>query len=204
MLFTDTYLTIEKKSEGIFKDRGSKFIAYVYPVKQELDVKFFLSELKKEHHGARHHCYAYRLGADKLNYITNDDGEPSGTAGKPIFGQIQSNDLTDILIVVVRYFGGTLLGTGGLINAYRNAAAEAIKNNKIIEKFVSYRYSLTFDFANMNDIMKIIKESEAKIHKQEYNQNCEIEFSVRKRQSEKTSELLSKIPNIKLTFLSAL
>lgn len=204
MLFTDTYLTIEKKSEGIFKDRGSKFIAYVYPVKQELDVKFFLSELKKEHHGARHHCYAYRLGADKLNYRTNDDGEPSGTAGKPIFGQIQSNDLTDILIVVVRYFGGTLLGTGGLINAYRIAAAEAIKNNKIIEKFVSYRYSLTFDFANMNDIMKIIKESEAKIHKQEYNQNCEIEFSVRKRQSEKTSELLSKIPNIKLTFLSAL
>lgn len=204
MLFTDTYLTIEKKSEGIFKDRGSKFIAYVYPVKQELDVKFFLSELKKEHHGARHHCYAYRIGTDKLNYRTNDDGEPSGTAGKPIFGQIQSNDLTDILIVVVRYFGGTLLGTGGLINAYRNAAAEAIKNNKIIEKFVSYRYSLTFDFANMNDIMKIIKESEAKIHKQEYNQNCEIEFSVRKRQSEKTSELLSKIPNIKLTFLSAL
>lgn len=204
MLFTDTYLTIEKKSEGIFKDRGSKFIAYIYPVKQEQDVKLFLSELKKEHHGARHHCYAYRLGADKLNYRTNDDGEPSGTAGKPIFGQIQSNDLTDILIVVVRYFGGTLLGTGGLINAYRNAAAEAIKNNKIIEKFVSYRYSLTFDFANMNDIMKIIKESEAKIHKQEYNQNCEIEFSVRKRQSEKTSELLSKIPNIKLTFLSAL
>lgn len=204
MLFTDTYLTIEKKSEGIFKDRGSKFIAYVYPVKQELDVKFFLSELKKEHHGARHHCYAYRICTDKLNYRTNDDGEPSGTAGKPIFGQIQSNDLTDILIVVVRYFGGTLLGTGGLINAYRNAAAEAIKNNKIIEKFVSYRYSLTFDFANMNDIMKIIKESEAKIHKQEYNQNCEIEFSVRKRQSEKTSELLSKIPNIKLTFLSAL
>lgn len=204
MLFTDTYLTIEKKSEGIFKDRGSKFIAYIYPVKQEQDVKLFLSELKKEHHGARHHCYAYRLGADKLNYRTNDDGEPSGTAGKPIFGQIQSNDLTDILIVVVRYFGGTLLGTGGLINAYRNAATEAIKNNKIIEKFVSYRYSLTFDFANMNDIMKIIKESEAKIHKQEYNQNCEIEFSVRKRQSEKTSELLSKIPNIKLTFLSAL
>lgn len=204
MLFTDTYLTIEKKSEGIFKDRGSKFIAYIYPVKQEQDVKLFLSELKKEHHGARHHCYAYRLGADKLNYRTNDDGEPSGTAGKPIFGQIQSNDLTDILIVVVRYFGGTLLGTGGLINAYRIAAAEAIKNNKIIEKFVSYRYSLTFDFANMNDIMKIIKESEAKIHKQEYNQNCEIEFSVRKRQSEKTSELLSKIPNIKLTFLSAL
>ena len=130
----DNYLSIEKRSEGIYKDRGSKFLAFAFPVYQEDEIKDILAELRKEYHDARHHCYAYRLGASKEIYRVNDDGEPSSSAGKPIFGQIQSNDLSNILIVVVRYFGGTLLGVGGLINAYRSAAADALINASIIER----------------------------------------------------------------------
>ena len=136
MLFSDTYLTIEKKSETLYKDKGSKFLTFAFPVQNDQQIKEVLTQLKKEHPSANHHCYAYRLGADKLNFRANDDGEPSNTAGKPILGQIQSNDLTNILIVVVRYFGGTLLGVGGLIQAYKNSAAEVLKVSHIIEKFI--------------------------------------------------------------------
>src|ERR1035438_4724191 len=142
MLFDDNYKTISSSSQGIYKEKGSKFIAYTFPVKTETEIKAHIEKLKKEHHSARHHCYAYRLHPDKSVYRMNDDGEPSGTAGKPIFGQIQSNDLTDILIVVVRYFGGTLLGVSGLINAYRSAAVEVLKNSTFINKTVIEKYQV--------------------------------------------------------------
>lgn len=202
MLFNDTYLTIAQKSEGLFKDRGSKFISYVFPVQNESEIKVFISELKKEHYAAVHHCYAYRIGADKQNYRMNDDGEPSGTAGKPIFGQIQSNDLTDILIVVVRYFGGTLLGTGGLIQAYRSAAAAAIQNNNIIKKNICYKYVLNFNFENMNDVMKLLKENNAMIYSQKFENTCEIEFSIRKSISENIEGKLKKLNSVKLNFIT--
>jgi len=201
VLFSDTYLTIEKPAEIIYKDKGSKFITFAFPVTNEKQVKEILLELKKEHHTANHHCYAYRLGADKQNYRANDDGEPNNTAGKPILGQIQSNDLTDILIVVVRYFGGTLLGVSGLINAYKTSASEVIQASKIIEKQIMFRYLVSFSFEQMNDVMKVLKQSDAKINSQQFDTNCQIEFTIRKANSEACEEKLKKIEGLKLEFL---
>ncbi len=201
MLFSDTYLTIDSASDIIFKDKGSKFIAFAFPVESEADVKDALIKLKKEHSSANHHCYAYRLGADKLNYRANDDGEPNNTAGKPILGQIQSNDLTNILVVVVRYFGGTLLGVSGLINAYKTSAAEVIATCKIIEKHVLFNYSIHFSFEQLNDVMKILKNLDCKISEQKFDNNCEITFSVRKSDSEICEAKLKQLDNLKLIYL---
>lgn len=204
LLFDDTYLTIQKPSEGVFKDRGSKFLAFAFPVRTEQEIKEILHQIKKEHHGANHHCYAWRLGADKLAFRANDDGEPNNSAGKPILGQIQSNDLTDIFIVVARYFGGTLLGVSGLINAYREAAADAIKNSVIIEKHVQFEYVTEFSFEQMNAVMKILKDADAKIISQDYLSNCMIKFYIRKNFSEKTEQALNKLPVIKLSYIQNL
>lgn len=200
MLFSDTYLTIEQPAEALFKDKGSKFIGLAYPVQNEQQVKEILQGLKKEHHTANHHCYAYRLGADKLTFRANDDGEPSNTAGKPILGQIQSNDLTDILIVVVRYFGGTLLGVSGLIHAYKTSAAEAIRVSKIIEKQILFSYTIHFPFEQLNDVMKILKQSEAKITAQEFDNQCQISFHIRKASSEACEEKLKKTEGLTLEY----
>jgi len=200
MLFSDTYLTIEKRTESIFKDKGSKFLAFVYPVENDQQIKEILNQLKKEHHTANHHCYAYRLGADKMNYRANDDGEPSNTAGKPILGQIQSNDLTNILIVVVRYFGGTLLGVSGLINAYKNSASDVIKVSTIIEKQILFNYTIQFYFEHLNDVMKLLKQLDCKITNQQFDNNCEISFSIRKANSEQCEEKLKKIEGLKLEY----
>lgn len=204
MLFDDSYLTIKSSSEGIFKDRGSKFLAFVFPVKNEQEIKEILNKLKKEHHVANHHCYAWRLGADKLAYRANDDGEPNNSAGKPILGQIQSKDLTDILIVVARYFGGTLLGVSGLINAYREAAADAIKNVEIIEKHVMFEYDTEFSFEQMNSVMKILKDTDAKIISQDYESNCIIKFYIRKSLSGKAEDSLKKIPVLNLKYIKSI
>lgn len=201
MLFSDSYLTIEKPTEIIYKDKGSKFITYAYPVFNEKHIKEILIELKKEHHTANHHCYAYRLGADKQNYRANDDGEPNNTAGKPILGQIQSSDLTDILVVVVRYFGGTLLGVSGLINAYKTSAQEVIKACSIIEKKIMFRYVVSFSFEQINDVMKVLKQSDTKINSQKFDANCLIEFTIRKSCSEACEVKLKKIDGVKLDFL---
>ena len=201
MLFEDTYLTIEKKSEGEYKDKGSKFLAYAFPIKKETEVKEFLAELRKMHHGARHHCYAFVLGANKLSYRANDDGEPSYTAGKPILGQIQSKDLTNILIVVVRYFGGTLLGVSGLINAYKTAANEAIKNNEIIEKTINEVYEINFEYTLLNEVLKTLKEQKATITSQVFENNCEISFSVRRKNSLMIENTLKKITGISIKYL---
>ena len=200
MLFSDTYLTIEKKSEIIFKDKGSKFLAFAFPVENDGQIKEALSQLRKEHHSANHHCYAYRLGADKLNFRANDDGEPNNTAGKPILGQIQSNDLTNVLIVVVRYFGGTLLGVSGLINAYKNSAAEVIKECLFIEKFISFNYTINFSFEQLNDVMKLLKQLDCRINTQQFDTDCEIRFSIRKADSDQCEEKLKKLSGLKLVF----
>lgn len=200
MLFSDTYLTIDKPTEAVFKDKGSKFLAFAYPVENDQQIKEILNQLKKEHHTANHHCYAYRLGADKMNFRANDDGEPNNTAGKPILGQIQSNDLTNILIVVVRYFGGTLLGVSGLINAYKNSAADVIKVSAIIEKQILFNYTIQFYFEHLNDVMKLIKQLDCKITNQQFDNNCEISFSIRKANSEQCEEKLKKIEGLKLEY----
>ena len=199
-MFEDTYLTISKPCEGLFKDKGSKFFAFAFPVISEEEIKSHLLELRKTHFNARHHCYAFRLGADKQAFRANDDGEPSYTAGKPILGQIQSKDLTNILIVVVRYFGGTLLGVGGLISAYKQAAADALQNAIIIEKTVNDIYELKFDYLQMNDVMKIIKDENLQVCSQNFELNCSLSFSVRKNSSNKVYEQFSKINNLKIFY----
>ncbi|MCZ4696097.1 YigZ family protein [Ancylomarina euxinus] len=195
---TDNYRTIETISEGIYKEKGSKFIAYAFPVTCEEDIKTEIDKLKKEYYDARHHCYAYILGADKKDFRANDDGEPSSTAGKPILGQILSSDLTNILIVVVRYFGGTKLGVSGLIHAYKTAAFDAISNAEIIEKTVNDIYDIHFDYLVMNDVMRIIKEEEPLQIDQDFNLTCKITLSIRQSEVEKIIERFNKIDSIKL------
>ena len=197
----DTYKTISKPSEGIFKDKGSKFLAFAYSVYSEEEVKEILKKLRKEEHNARHHCYAYRLGIDKKIYRVNDDGEPSNSAGKPILGQIQSKDLTNILIVVVRYFGGTLLGIGGLINAYRSAAADALNNAEITTKTVDDKFEITYDYAAMNDVMKIIKDEKLEHIIKQDGMSCCVSLSIRKSHTGRIIERLKKIGTLEVKFI---
>lgn len=204
MLFDDTYRTIENPTEAIYRDRGSKFLAFAFPVKDEKEVKEQLSNLKKLHPNANHHCYAYRLGADKSPFRINDDGEPSGSAGRPIFNQIQSADLTNILVVVVRYFGGTLLGITGLINAYKNASLEAIKVAKIITKAVNDVYALQVNVEEINSIMRVFKALEVKINRQEYTEEYYIEFEIRKSAINKLEAALENIQTAKLHYIKTL
>jgi len=172
------YNTIEKTAVAEYKDRGSKFLAYVYPLKELSDFKEKLAALKKEHPKAVHHCFAYRLGLDGNNYRVSDDGEPSGTAGRPILGQIDSKQLTNVLIVVVRYFGGTLLGVPGLINAYRTAASLALQITPVVQKPVLLTYRLQFDYTQMNDVMKVVKQFDCAVQKQETVLFCILEMGI--------------------------
>lgn len=190
---SDTYRTIHEKSEGSFKDRGSKFLAFAYPVTTEEDIKSILEALRKEYHDARHHCYAYRLGAEKNLYRVNDDGEPSSSAGKPIFGQIQAYDLSNILIVVVRYFGGTKLGVGGLINAYRSAAADALDNSRIIEGIETRRIEIRFPYSLTSSIMKIVDEEGIHVLEQDFTEYCRMIAAARKSRTEVVLERINKL-----------
>ncbi len=192
----DTYKTISKPSEGLFKDKGSKFIAYVWPVNTEDEIRDIIQTIKKEHHSARHHCYAWRLGHEKLLFRANDDGEPSSTAGKPILGQIQSFDLTNILIVVVRYFGGTLLGVSGLINAYRNAALDALNQAEIVEKLVEQQLSVEFEYGVMNEVMKIFKDEKLPQIDPQFDLRCKIKTQIRISESANLINSLSKIEGV--------
>ena len=201
MLFDDTYLTIEKPSEAIFRDRGSKFLAFAYPINSEADVKAILTVLKTEHPKANHHCWAMRQGIDRSVFRINDDNEPSGTAGRPILNTLLSRNITNILVVVVRYFGGTLLGVPGLINAYKTATEEALNNAVIIEKTLDDTYIISFDYQQMNDIMKIIKEDNLTILEQQFDNNCMVKIAIRKMQVNRSINKLEKIEGaiIKLT-----
>ena len=195
----DTYKTISSPSEGIFKDKGSKFIAFAFPVTSEEEIKEIVQSLKKEHHAARHHCYAWRLGYEKLLFRANDDGEPSSTAGKPILGQIQSFDLTDILIVVVRYFGGTLLGVSGLINAYKSAAFEAINQAEIITKLVEKKILVEFGYDVMNEVMKVFKDEKLPQIDPTFDLNCQIKTTIRLSDLERIVNQLTKIEGLKIS-----
>ena len=197
----DSYLTIKDKSQGIYKEKGSKFIAFAIPVDNQASIKAHLEQVKKEHHSARHHCYAWALGINREEYRFNDDGEPSGTAGKPIFGQILSKNITNTLIVVVRYFGGTKLGTGGLINAYKNSAADALKNAEIISKTVMEHYRISFDYNLMSEVMRLIKEYNLFQTDQKFELDCTIDFKIRQKDAEKVSSIFETIDKIKIEHL---
>lgn len=189
---TDQYLTIKNLAEGLFKDRGSKFIAYAIPIKSEEDVKKEIAGIKKEHYSARHWCYAWRLGAEGELFRANDDGEPSGTAGRPILNQIVAAGVSDTLVVVVRYFGGTLLGTGGLINAYRAAAADALSHCTTEERFVTKNFCMEFETADTNAIMRLLKQLNAEIYKHEFSERNEVIFSLRLSNEEKLRYLIQQ------------
>jgi len=185
MTTKDTYKTIVTASEEVlFKDKNSKFFGYAIPIHSKEEVKDHLQILKKKHHSARHWCYAWQLGTNIVEYRVNDDGEPSNSAGMPIYGQIKSFELTNVLIVVVRYFGGVKLGVGGLINAYKNAAKLTIDAVTVIEKTIDIYYKLSFDYKNMNKVMRIIKEQNLTITNQKLELDCIITISVRKKKSE--------------------
>lgn len=176
----DTYKTILKASEEtLFKDRNSKFFGYAFPITNEEEVKGHIEALKKQHHSARHWCYAYQIGTESTKYRANDDGEPSNSAGMPIYGQIQSYDVTNILIVVVRYFGGVKLGVGGLINAYRTGAQMALGVSNIVERTINIDFVITFDYKNMNKVMRVIKEKNLNVTGQKLELDCQITISVR-------------------------
>lgn len=180
MLFDDTYRTIARPAEGLFRDKGSKFLAFAYPVRSESEAKTYLDALRKVHPKANHHCYAYRLGLDKNNYRASDDGEPGGTAGRPILNTLYSHELTNILVVVVRYFGGTLLGVPGLINAYKSSTVEVLSVAEVIEKTVNERYRIVFGFERMNDVMKIVKDMQLTVLGQTYDNECTLRIELRK------------------------
>lgn len=186
----DSYLTLAAPSQGEYRDRGSKFHAYAWPIRAEEEAHAHLNALKKIHPKARHHCYAYRLGLDKNNFRANDDGEPSGTAGKPILGQIDSFGVTYVFVVVVRYFGGTLLGTSGLINAYRSATQDALQQANIIEQIIEDVYCLTFDYALMPDVMNTVKKLEINVLSQTFSENAMLEIAVRQGNKERIFTLL--------------
>lgn len=201
MLFDDSYKTISGKTEGIFRDKGSKFIAYAYPIRSEEEVKPIITSLKYEHNKANHFCYAYRLTPDRSVFRVSDDGEPSGTAGRPILNCLLSEDLTNILIVVVRYFGGTLLGVPGLINAYKSASLEAIKTSDVITKTVNDIYEAYFDYLHMNDVMKLVKDEQLEVLGQHFDTNCILKFEVRKAQLNPVLTRFDKIDGVRLKYL---
>ncbi|MBP1638469.1 MAG: putative Impact protein [Bacteroidetes bacterium] len=175
----DRFFTIARRSEGIYKEKGSKFLSFAIPVSDAEEVKGIVAAFRKEYYDARHVCYAYVLGADRTEFRANDDGEPSGTAGRPILGQIHSANLTNILIIVVRYFGGILLGTGGLITAYKAAAADAIVHNEITEQEVTIAIEIEFDYLTMNDVMSLLKETDTAVTEQQFDMICRMKLSVR-------------------------
>ena len=201
MLFSDSYYSIALASEAQFRDKGSKFLGFAFPVKTEREIKEKLSTLKKEHPSANHHCYAWRLGSDKSAFRTNDDGEPTGTAGKPIFSQIQSNDLSNILIVVVRYFGGTLLGVSGLIHAYKTCAILALSNTSIVEQFIIEEYRINFTVDDISAVMRLLKENEAKILENTYTETNTILFRVKRQKSLVIEKAMQQLYKAQLTYI---
>ncbi len=191
MSIIDTYNTVVDSLEGeVFKDRGSKFIGYVFPVSNEDQVKSCIEKLKSQHHKARHWCYAWRIGMeqDKIKFRVNDDGEPNNSAGQPIYGQLLSFEITNALVVVVRYFGGTKLGVGGLINAYKSSAKLVLDEVSIVKKTINITFEITFDYEHMDKVMRIIKEKKLKILSQQMELNCVFQTSVRKKEAERVKK----------------
>ena len=204
MSFDDSYLEVVGSSKGLFKDKGSKFIAYAYSVKSEEDVKQRLAEVKKQEYAARHHCYAYILNPDKSAQRDSDDGEPSNTAGKPILGQLLSRELTNTLVVVVRYFGGVKLGVSGLITAYRAAASEALEDITVEKCFVKDVFTVYFKYPEMNNVMRMIKDNALEIINQDFELECALTFCVKKSQSEKIQSIFALNHLLTLEFIKTI
>lgn len=200
-MFDDTYKTLACPAEGLYKEKGSKFLAFAYPVRTLEEVKAHLEQLRKDYFDARHHCYAYILGPRKDAFRANDDGEPSGTGGRPIHGQLLSADLTDTLIVVVRYFGGILLGASGLANAYKTAARDAIDHATIVEKTIDARYRLSFEYVTMNDVMRILKDYALKPENQQFDMDCTLDVSVRQSLSVRFYDDVANLRTVKIEVL---
>lgn len=198
-MMADLYKTIENPTQGLYKEKGSKFLAFAYPVSSVEEIKERMAYLQKQFHDARHHCYAWRLGANMERYRVNDDGEPSGSAGYPIFGQIQSRELSDILVVVIRYFGGTLLGVGGLINAYRSATSDSFDHAQIVELKVYNLIQVEFEYSQMNSVMKVIKDLDLSFENQDFDLNCSLTLKVWKRKMDRAWTQLSLIKGCKLS-----
>tara|TARA_Y100001954_G_scaffold207374_1_gene230769 strand:- start:2614 stop:3228 length:615 start_codon:yes stop_codon:yes gene_type:complete len=201
MITDDTYKELKKPSSGIYKEKGSKFISYSFPVYTENDIKDRIEEVKKIEHSARHYCYAFVLHPDKSSQRTSDDGEPSSTAGKPILGQILTNDLTNILIIVVRYFGGVKLGVSGLIRSYKTAAADAITNSKIIIKTLKKQFEVCFKYSQMNDVMRLVKEFDLEVIKTDFQIDCKLIFAVPKSKSLDVEDIFKKNHEITIEYL---
>jgi len=198
----DFYKTISQPTEEVlYKEKNSKFFGYAFPIEREEEVKEILDQIKKQHYNARHWCYAFQLGTDQIYYRANDDGEPSNTAGAPIYGQIQSFDLTNILIVVVRYFGGVKLGVGGLITAYRAGAQMALEVADIVERTIDKKFKVRFDYKDMNNVMRVIKERNLNLVQQKMEMTCEIELSIRK--SEYEAALAAFVPFYEVKVIEA-
>jgi uncharacterized YigZ family protein len=199
-LQNDTYKTLSSPSEEtLFKEKNSKFFGYAFPISREDEVKPLLEEVKKQHHSARHWCYAFQLGTDKVYYRANDDGEPNNTAGMPIYGQIQSFGVTNVLVVVVRYFGGVKLGVGGLISAYRTSAQMALEASDIIEKTINIHYTLKFGYIVMNKVMRVIKEKNLEIVSQKMEMDCEITIATRKKNAPMVLEAFENLYEVTIT-----
>jgi len=192
----DTYKTIAIPTEGLYKEKGSKFIALAYPVYSEEEVKEIIAELKKKYYDARHHCYAYSLGADKGRYRANDDGEPNHSAGDPILGQIRSADLSNVLIVVVRYFGGTKLGVSGLIHAYKTAAADALAQAQVVEKHETTLLRAHYAYPQMNEVMRLVKDYDLLVREQHFALDCRLALEVRKKLLQEVSSKLKEIEGV--------
>lgn len=203
MLFNDTYKTVSGISEGVFSDKGSKFIAYIYPLASDTGLKEIVSQIKSKHPKARHYCWAFRISPDRSIFRVNDDGEPSGTAGRPILNVLYSNDLTNVLVVVVRYFGGTLLGIPGLINAYKKATISAVDNSTIIEVTIKSIYQISFEHLQMNEVMRILKDEEIKIQNQFFDTICTMQIEVREASQERILGRLKQVNNIIVKYISA-
>jgi len=200
----DAYKTIEKPSkETLFKDRNSKFFGYAFPVKTEEEIKEAIDGLKKKHHAARHFCYAWKIGVENPRFRANDDGEPSNSAGMPIYGQIQSYEVTNVLIVSVRYFGGTKLGVGGLINAYKTSAQLALEASEIVEKTIDVQFQLAFSYDMMNKVMRIIKERKIKITHQEMTLDCVYTIAVRKKEETTILEIFKNLYKVEIKTLES-
>lgn len=197
----DSYKTISGPAEGMFKDKGSRFISFAFPVSSQEEIKSIIEKIRKEHHDARHHCYAWMLGQDRLRFRVNDDGEPSGTGGKPILGQINSLELTNILIVVSRYFGGTLLGVSGLINAYRTATLDCLENAAVVEKYLHDYYLIAFPYVAMNDVMRILKDENINQSDQVFDIDCSMKINFRISARDKVLSRFSRVEDLELKYL---
>ena len=200
----DTYYMLATRGEGLYKEKGSKFIAEAFIVMSEDEAKAAIAAIKKEHFDARHHCYAYMIGPEKKIFLSSDDGEPSGTAGKPILNQILSKAVTNVCIVVTRYFGGIKLGTSGLINAYKTASREALENAQIVEKTINNIYSLEFEYPLMNEVMRIMKEENLEQQNPRFELNCYLEFSTRKNEASRIFEKFNNLFGVKITHIKTI